>query len=240
MRNIVASVFVSLDGVLQAPGGPSEDPTSGFPHGGWLPQFFDADIGLAIDALFAGPYDLLLGRRTYEIFAAYWPYLGGDTTGIGEIFEATGSDDGEASALAMAEAFTRANKFVLTRGQPDLGWANSHAIRDLDALRALKAGDGPDLIIQGSGTLYPQLLAAGLLDRVTVMTFPVVIGQGKRLFGDGTPPIAMQLVDHKLTSGGTVIATYQPGGTVEHGWAGPQSTSAREAERQRKIAEGCW
>lgn len=240
MRNIRGSTFVSLDGVLQAPGGPSEDPTGGFVHGGWLPQFFDADVGTAIDAFFAGPYDLLLGRRTYEIFAAYWPYLGGDTTGIGQIFEATGSDDGEAAALDMAAAFTRANKYVLTRGQPDLGWANSHAVRDLAALRALKQTDGPDLLIQGSGTLYPQLLAEGLLDRLTVMTFPVIIGQGKRLFGDGTPARAMKLVDQKVTSGGALIATYEPGDAVEHGWAGPQSSSPREAERQRRIAENCW
>lgn len=240
MRNIRGSTFVSLDGVLQAPGGPSEDPTGGFVHGGWLPQFFDADVGTAIDAFFAGPYDLLLGRRTYEIFAAYWPYLGGDTTGIGQIFEATGSDDGEAAALDMAAAFTRANKYVLTRGQPDLGWANSHAVRDLAALRALKQTDGPDLLIQGSGTLYPQLLAEGLLDRLTVMTFPVIIGQGKRLFGDGTPARAMKLVDQKVTSGGALIATYEPGDAVEHGWAGPQSSSPREAERQRRIAENSW
>ena len=240
MRRIVASVFVSLDGVMQAPGGPSEDPTGGFAHGGWLPQFFDADVGAAIDDIFDRPYDLLLGRRTYEIFAAYWPYLGGDTTGIGQVFEATGSDDGEADALAMAEAFTKANKYVLTRGQPDLGWANSHELPDIAALRALKAGDGPDLIVQGSSTLYPQLLADGLLDQLTVMTFPVVIGQGKRLFGDGTPLLAMRLIEQKVTRGGALIATYAPGGTVEHGWAGPQSTSAREVERQRRIQEGSW
>ena len=119
MRRIEASAFVSLDGVMQAPGGPSEDPTGGFAHGGWLPQFFDADVGAAIAAFFDRPYALLLGRRTYDIFAAYWPYLGGDTTGIGTVFEATGIDDGEADALAMAEAFTRADKYVLTRGHPE-------------------------------------------------------------------------------------------------------------------------
>jgi dihydrofolate reductase len=228
VREVRGSAFVSLDGVIQAPGGPSEDPTSGFA------------VGAAIGAFFDRPYDLLLGRRTYEIFAAYWPYLGGDTTGVGQVFEATGSDVGEADALAMAEAFTKANKYVLTRGTPDLGWANSYALRSLDDLRALKDGDGPPLLIQGSSTLYPQLLAAGLLDRLTVMTFPVVVGSGKRLFGDGTPPMAMQLVEQTTTAGGTVISTYAPGGAVEQGWAGPQSTSVREVERQRRMAEGRW
>ena len=120
MRKIRGSTFVSLDGVMQAPGGPTEDPTGGFAHGGWLPQFFDEDVGEAIGAFFGDNYDLLLGRRTYEIFAAYWPYVGGETTGIGEIFDRTGKDDGEAEAIAMGEAFTKANKYVLTRGSPDL------------------------------------------------------------------------------------------------------------------------
>lgn len=125
MRKIRGSLFASLDGVIQAPGGPSEDPTGGFQHGGWLPQFFDEDVGGAIDAVFGDRYDLLLGRRTYDIFAAYWPYVGGEATGIGEVFDATGKDEGEAAAIAMGEAFTRAAKYVLTRGSPDLGWKPS-------------------------------------------------------------------------------------------------------------------
>ena len=240
MRRIRGSVFVSLDGVMQAPGGPTEDPTGGFAHGGWLPQFFDEDVGQAIDAFFGTEYDLLLGRRTYDIFAAYWPYVGGEATGIGEIFDRTGKDDGEAAAIAMGEAFTRANKYVLTRGTPDLGWSNSHRLGSLDELRAVKAGDGPDLLIQGSSTLYPPLLRDGLLDRLTVMTFPVVLGSGKRLFGDGTPAEAVRMVDHQVTRSGAVIATYEPGGKVEHGWAGPQSTSERERARQSAMAEGNW
>lgn len=147
MRKIRGSVFVSLDGVMQAPGGPTEDPTGGFRHGGWLPQFFDEDIGGAIDAFFGENYDLLLGRRTYDIFAAYWPYVGGEATGIGEIFDRTGKDDGEAAAIAMGEAFTRANKYVLTRGTHDLGWSNSHRLGGIEELRAIRDGDGPDLLI---------------------------------------------------------------------------------------------
>jgi dihydrofolate reductase len=240
MRKIRGSAFVSLDGVMQAPGGPSEDPTGGFAHGGWLPQFFDEDVGGAIDAFFGSDYDLLLGRRTYDIFAAYWPYVGGEATGIGEVFDRTGADEGEAAAIDMGEAFTRANKYILTRGQGELGWSNSHRLAGLDELARLKRGDGPDLLIQGSSTLYPQLLERGLIDRLTVMTFPVVIGSGKRLFGGGTPTKAMRMVEHQVTSGGTIIATYEPGGEVEQGWAGPQSGSDREKARQAAMAEGRW
>jgi dihydrofolate reductase len=240
MRKIRGSVFVSLDGVMQAPGGPSEDPTGGFAHGGWLPQFFDEDVGAAIDAVFAGDYDLLLGRRSYEIFAAYWPYVGGDATGIGEVFDLAGKDDGEAAAIEMGKAFTRANKYVLTRGAPDLRWSNSHRLGSIEELRMLREGTGPDLIIQGSSTLYPQLIAAGLLDQLTVMTFPVVLGGGKRLFGESTPAQALRLVNHQVTRSGTVIAFYQPAGKVEHGWAGPQSNSEREQKRQRAISDGNW
>ncbi|MEA1072624.1 dihydrofolate reductase family protein [Sphingomonas sp. LY160] len=240
MRKIRGSAFVSLDGVLQAPGGPSEDPTGGFQHGGWLPQFFDEQVGQAIDDFFGADYDLLLGRRTYDIFAAYWPYVGGEATGIGEVFETVGKEEGEVAAIEMGRAFTEANKYVLTRGTPDLGWSNSHRVGSIDELRAIRDGDGPDLLIQGSSTLYPQLLAAGLLDRLTVMTFPVVLGQGKRLFGDGTPTEALKMVDHKVTGSGTVIATYEPAGSVEQGWAGPQSTSEREQVRQAAIADDRW
>lgn len=240
MRKIVGGVFLSLDGVMQAPGGPSEDPTGGFTHGGWLPQFFDEGVGDAIDALFKDDYALLLGRRTYDIFAAYWPFVGGEATGIGEIFDKTGKDEGEAAAIQMGEDFTRADKFVLSRGAPDLGWSNSHRLGSIDELAKVKAGDGPQLLIQGSSTLYPQLLKAGLLDRLTVMTFPVILGAGKRLFGEGTPAEALKLVDQKLTRTGAIIATYEPGGSIDHGWAGPQSTSAREVARQAAMAEGRW
>ena len=240
MRRIIGGVFQSLDGVIQAPGGPTEDPTGGFAHGGWLPQFFDAEVGQAIDRLFDRPYDLLLGRRTYDIFAAYWPYVGRETTEMGEQFDRVGSDDGEADARAMGEAFTRAGKYVLTRGAPDLNWENSHRVDGIEALRSVKQGDGPDLLIQGSSTLYPQLLADGLLDELTVMTFPVVLGSGKRLFGDGTPARTLRVTTSKVTPRGATITTYEPGGEPDHGWAGPQTTSAREAERQRRMADGSW
>jgi dihydrofolate reductase len=121
-----------------------------------------------------------------------------------------------------------------------LGWSNTHRLGSIDELRAVKEGDGPDLLIQGSSTLYPQLLAAGLLDRLTLMMFPAVLGGGKTPFGAGTPAEAMRMVDHQVTRSGAVIATYEPGGAIEHGWAGPQSTSGREQARQKAIAEGSW
>jgi dihydrofolate reductase len=223
MRNIIGGVFLTLDGVMQGPGGPTEDVTGGFDEGGWVFKLWDEAVGDAIGQLFAGEYDLLLGRRTYDIFAAYWPYVEGE-------------------GAAMGEAFTRANKYVLTRGHQPLEWANSHRLKRIDDVAALKRDDGPDLIIQGSSTIYPGLLAAGLIDRLMLMTFPVMLGKGKRLCGDGTPTTMLKMVGHKVTAKGTVIATYQPGGTLPaFPQFGPQpSTSSREAERQRQMAEGSW
>lgn len=221
MRKIPGSVFLSLDGVMQAPGGPTEDPTGGFAHGGWLAPLFDEEAGQAIGAFFARPYDLLLGRRTYDIFAAHWPYQTGE-------------------GAAMGEAFTRAGKYVLTRGRQELPWANSHRLAGMDEVAALKRTDGPDLLIRGSSTLYPALLAAGLLDELRLMTFPVVLGDGKRLFGDGTPAIGLRPLSQTVTSSGVVIATYAPGDAVRTTAIAPPSTSDREGERQRRMAEGSW
>ena len=223
MRKIVGSVFVSLDGVMQAPGGPTEDYTGGFDQGGWVFRMWDKGVDAAIGALFDRPYDLLLGRRTYDIFAAYWPYVEGE-------------------AAAMGEAFTTANKYVLTRGSQPLDWANSHRLGSVADVAALKQGEGPDLIIQGSGTIYPALLAAGLIDELTVMTFPLTLGRGKRLFGDGTPTTTLELTDHTVTARGTVIATYRPGGALPPlpADAPKPSTSEREVERQRRMRAGTW
>ena len=221
MRRIIGSAFVSLDGVIQAPGGPTEDPSGGFELGGWLAGFFDEAVGERIDALFGGPFDLLLGRRTYDIFAAYWPFV----------------DDGEDG---IGGRFDRAAKYVMTRGGQALDWENSHRVADLDSLAALKRGDGPDLIIQGSSTLYPQLLGAGLIDRLTLMTFPVILGSGKRLFGDGTPARSLRMVEHRVTARGNIVATYEPGGAVETGSFATIAPSAAELARQEKIASGTW
>lgn len=223
MRDIIGCVFLTIDGVMQGPGGATEDVTGGFDEGGWVFKLWDAAAGDAIGDLFTGRYDLLLGRRTYDIFAAYWPYVHGE-------------------GASMGEAFTRANKYVLTRGNQPLEWANSHRLKGIDDVAALKRTDGPDLIIQGSSTIYPPLLAAGLIDRLTLMTFPVTLGKGKRLFGDGTPTQRLKMVDHKVTAMGTVIATYRPCDTLPDlpPFAPQPATSPREVERQRRMAENCW
>ncbi|KQS69443.1 riboflavin biosynthesis protein RibD [Rhizobium sp. Leaf371] len=218
MRKIIGGMFVSLDGVVQAPGGPTEDPTGGFVQGGWMFPVADEEVGAAIGAFFSRPYDLLLGRRTYDIFAAYWPYADGEE---------------------MGKAFTLANKYVLTKGEQPLPWENSHRVRGIDDVTMLKQGDGPDLLIQGSSTIYPALLAAGLLDQLVLYTFPIVLGSGKRLFNDGTSSGTLRLVEHRISSGGTVIATYEPAGAVETGSFGAIE-SAREEERQAKIRNGTW
>ncbi|HEX8123981.1 MAG TPA: dihydrofolate reductase family protein [Allosphingosinicella sp.] len=221
MRRITGACFVSLDGVMQAPGGPEEDPSGGFQLGGWLAPFFDEVVREEIDRLFTPPFDLLLGRRTYDIFAAFWPYNASEPGGIGQLFD-------------------RASKYVLTRGDQALDWQNSHRVESLDALAELKRGEGADLVIQGSGTLYPQLLAAGLIDKLILMTFPVVLGSGKRLFGEGTAPATMRMVEHKVTERGNLIAAYEPDGPVEPGSFATGEPSAAELERRRKIEEGIW
>ena len=222
MRKVTGGVFLSLDGVMQAPGGPTEDYTGGFDEGGWLFRFGDEGIFDTIGSLFAGEYDLLLGRRTYDIFASYWPYV-------------------EGPEAEMGQAFTRAGKHVLTRGDRPLEWENSHRLKGVDDAAALKRSEGPDLIIQGSSTIYPNLLAAGLIDRLVLMIFPVTLGKGKRLFAEGTPAGKLRMTDHKVTAKGTVIATYEPDGAIPRDASFPEpSTSQREQERQARMRQGKW
>ena len=223
MRKIKAAAFVSLDGVMQAPGGPTEDPTGGFDEGGWVFKLWDEGIEPTLGALFTPPYDLLLGRRTYDIFAAYWPYAEGENA-------------------AMGEAFDKAAKYVLTRGNQALEWQNSHRLANIDAVARLKETDGPDLVIQGSSTIYPALLAAGLIDTLTLMIYAVTLGSGKRLLGDGTPVGKLEMTDHSVTAKGTVIATYKPGGELPPypAEAPIPITSERELARRKKMAEGTW
>ena len=208
---------------MQAPGGPTEDPTGGFDEGGWMFKIWDPGIEDTLGALFSGEYDLLLGRRTYDIFAAYWPYAEGDNK-------------------PMSEAFDRANKYVLTRGDRPLEWQNSHRLAGIEDVAKLKQGEGPKTIIQGSSTIYPALLAAGLIDELTLMVFPVVLGKGKRLFGDGTPVETLEMTGHRVTDKGTVIATYKPGGPLPPypDEAPIPVTSEREIARQARMAEGSW
>ena len=223
-RKITGAAFVSLDGVIQAPGGPSEDTQGGFDEGGWLFKIWDPGIEETLGSLFSGDYDLLLGRRTYDIFAAYWPYAE------------------EPENKPMSEAFDKANKYVLTRGDGPLEWQNSHRLSGVDDVRRIKSEDGSDIIIQGSSTIYPDLLAAGLIDELILMIFPVVLGSGKRLFGDGTPLEKLEMVRHRVTDQGTVIATYRPGGELPpYPATGPIGAhSEREKVRQQRMKDGTW
>lgn len=221
MRKLTGAAFVSLDGVMQAPGGPTEDPTGGFDQGGWVFGVGDEVIDPVLGGLFNSPYALLLGRRTYDIFAAYWPFVEGEMAGMGE-------------------ALTAADKHIVTRRDQPLDWANSHRLDGIAAVRALKESDGPDLLIQGSSTLYPPLLAAGLLDELVLMTFPVVLGTGKRLFGDGTSPGALRLLDQQVGSKGVIVTRWAPAGSVPTAGHPDPSTSAAEGNRQRRMKEGTW
>ena len=195
MRKIIASMQVSLDGVMQGQGSAQEDTSDGFDLGGWSMKFSDAKTGAAIMGLVGTldkPYDLLMGRKTYDIFASYWPYVPADNP-IGPVF-------------------TKANKYVLTRGSAKLDWANSHKMRNLDDLRKVKATDGADIVLWGSSTLYPQLLEANLIDRLLLLTCPIVLGKGKKLFGSMSHPVDMKLVRNEISSTGVIIATYEHNG----------------------------
>ena len=223
-RKITGGCFLSLDGVMQAPGGPTEDTQGDFDEGGWMFKIWDPGIEETLGKMFSGDYDLLLGRRTYDIFAAYWPYAE------------------EPETRPMRDAFDAANKYVLTRGDQPLEWQNSHRLKGIEDVATIKASEGSDLVIQGSSTIYPDLLAAGLIDELVLMTFPVTLGKGKRLFGVGTPVEGLEMIDHRVTDKGTVIATYKPGGTLPpYPDQGPiPGVSKREEERQKKIAAGSW
>ena len=220
MRRIIGATFVSLDGVMQGPGGPTEDPTGGFQLSGWLPPVGDEAIDQKIGEIFGRPFDLLLGRRTYEIFAAYWPY----------------ADD---QMKDIRDPFNACTKYVVTHRDQALEWENSRRVC-IEDLHAIKQSDGGDIVIQGSGTLYPQLLDAGLIDELTLMISPVVLGPGKRLFGDGTPPRTLKMTEHRVSDGGSIIATYQPAGPVEIGTYATEPPSERERAREAEMAEGSW
>jgi dihydrofolate reductase len=214
-RRIIGGFFQSIDGVVQAPGGPEEDPTGGFAHGGWLATLFDEGLGNQIDTLFSQPYDLLLGRRTYDIFAAHWPYQPADDP--------------------LAAAFNRINKYVLSGSDLTSDWQNSHRLADMAALAALKEAEGPNLVIQGSSTLYPQLLEHGLIDRVVTMTVPVVLGAGKRAWGPGTPPRTLKLVEQRVSASGIVMTTYDVAGAVTTGSFAMVEPSEAELARQERL-----
>ena len=192
MRKLIAITQLTLDGVMQGPGGPEEDPSTGFTHGGWAMAFGDDTLSQIIDETIAGEFDMLLGRRTYEIFAAYWPYQDGP----------------------IAKAFNRATKYVVTRSLDRLKWKTSQHIGGdvVDEVRRLKASDGPELHIWGSSKLLQTLIAADLVDEYRIWISPVVVGGGKRLFESGGPPRSLYLVATRSSPRGVHLNIYRPAG----------------------------
>ncbi|HEY9553836.1 dihydrofolate reductase family protein [Allosphingosinicella sp.] len=215
MRNLIAGAFVSLDGVMQAPGGPEEDPTGGFDLGGWTTTYWDDVMDEAAGEIYGRPFDLLLGRKTYEIFAAHWPY----------------SDE-----QPIADQLNGARKYVATRGSEPLTWANSVAIHDAakDVAR-LKREDGPDLMTQGSSDLLRTLFAHDLVDQLNLLIFPVVLGKGKRLFESGAAPGAFTLSESKVATTGVIIAAYRRAGEVPTGSFALDEPTEAELKRREKL-----
>jgi dihydrofolate reductase len=198
MRKLVVSTFLTLDGVMQAPGGPGEDDSGGFAHGGWSVNYWDERMGQVMGEAMSAPFDLVLGRRTYDIFAAHWPHAS--------------DDDG-------AKPLNDAVKHVASRSRPKLEWRNSVLIEGdaAEGIAALKQGDGPELQVHGSSDLLQTLLRHGLVDEYRLWVFPVVVGSGKRLFSDGTVPAGLKLVGSTVSTTGVVIATYEPAGELVTG-----------------------
>ena len=215
MRKLTGAVFQSLDGIMQAPGGPEEDPTSDFRLGGWAFHFWDSSLEEPFGKVIDAEYDLLLGKRTYDIFAAYWPY----------------NQD-----IPIGERFQRINKYVLTHSDEPLTWEKSHKLsgQTADVVAELKRSEGRDLLIQGSSTLYPPLLSAGLIDRLVLMTFPVLLGHGKSIFDGSQKPGRMKLVDHAMSDSGVAFATYEPAGEVPVGSFDTKAPSEAELERREQ------
>ena len=219
MRKLIVGAQLSLDGVMQAPGGPTEDPTSGFRFGGWAMPYFSQEFGEEINHLFSGKFDLLLGRKTYEIFAAYWPFY-----------------EEDAPHGSIARMFRDIRKYVVSRsGEVDTGWAGSVLLRDIADVKRLKQEDGPNLVTQGSTELVHALLANDLVDAISIFTVPVVLGGGKKLFVDGSAPHSFRLARSRVSSNGLMIGHYEREGEVRIGNTSLESPSEREVARQARM-----
>jgi dihydrofolate reductase len=216
MRKIIVAAFISLDGVMQAPGGPQEDPTGGFAFGGWTAPHFDAALGGSMGELFGPPFDLLLGRKTYDIFAGHWPYV-------------TDPND------PIAGLFNHVTKYVASRSNRTLSWKNSKWLGEdaVASLKQLKSEDGPDMLVQGSSDFIQTLWKNNLVDQFRVMIMPVVLGHGKRLFGD--VPFGLKLIKSQTYPTGVIVATYQPDGPVKAGDFQLAEPSAAELDRRRTL-----
>jgi dihydrofolate reductase len=198
MRKLVVQTFLTLDGVMQAPGGPGEDDEGGFAYGGWSVNYWDDRMGQVMGEATSRPFAMVLGRRTYDIMAAYWPTAPEDTG---------------------AKVFNEATKYVASRGRPALSWSNSVLVEGdaAEGIAALKQQDGPELQVHGSANLIQTLLRHHLVDQFRLWVFPVVIGSGKRLFAEGTVPAGLRLLDSKVSTTGVVMGTYEPAGELVTG-----------------------
>ena len=218
MRKITVGAQVSIDGVMQAPGGPTEDPTKGFKFGGWAMPYFDRAFAEEIDRVFK-TFDLLLGRKTYEIFAAYWPYY-----------------DEDDSHGGIAKLFNDIKKYVVSRsGEVDTGWAGSVLLSDIADVKRLKQEDGPNLVTQGSTELVHALLAHDLVDAMSLFTVPIVLGGGKKLFADGSAPHSFKLTRSRVSPNGLIVGHYEREGEIQVGDAPLDSPSEREMARQERM-----
>ena len=219
MRKIIVGAQVSMDGVMQAPGAPSEDPTGGFKFGGWAMPYFDQVFGEEIERVFKEKFDLLLGRKTYEIFAAYWPY-----------------QDEDSPNADIARLFDDVKKYVASRsGVVDTSWVNSVPLRGIADVKRLKNEDGPNLVTQGSTELVHALLANGLVDAISIFTVPVVLGSGKKLFADGSVPHSFKLTGSRVSPKGLIVGHYEREGGIKMGNTAPESPSERETARQKRM-----
>jgi dihydrofolate reductase len=218
MRKLVVNTFLTLDGVMQAPGGPEEDPTGGFAHGGWSANHWDDDMVQRMSESMSKPFDLLLGRKTYEIFAAHWPYV---------------TDD------PMADMLNSARKYVASTTLDKVEWSNSTLIGGdvAKGVAALKDESGPEIQVHGSGQLIQTLLKHDLVDEYRLWFFPVLLGEGKRLFADGTIPVGLKLGEATTTGTGVVIATYERAGELDYGSFALEEPTDAEVERRRRLAE---
>lgn len=214
MRKIIVATFLTMDGVLQAPGGPEEDRSNGFKWGGWQFPYADEMMNNALSKIMSTPFDLLLGRRTYEIFAAHWPYQNDE---IGEIFN-------------------RINKYVVATTSIDLSWKNSILINKdvVNELKKLKKQDGPDLLVHGSSRLVQTLFSNYLVDVLHTWIFPITLGTGKKLFQEGTQAQQWKLTDSVVSTTGAILASYVPDGEVKTGSFVPDKVSEAELARREK------
>ncbi|GIK59518.1 MAG: dihydrofolate reductase [Ignavibacteriota bacterium] len=217
MRKLIINTFVTLDGVMQAPGGPEEDPTSNFNFGGWSFHYWDEVMGNFMDEFMSKPFELLLGRKTYEIFAAHWPYITNDP---------------------VADKFNATKKYVASRTVNKLNWANSILIKSNveNEIKKIKEQNGPELQVHGSSNLIKTLVNENLVDQFNIWTFPVTVGKGKQLFGEGVNASNLKLVDVKSSGTGVIIATYQPAGGLKLGSFALEDETEEELARRRKLA----